>query len=117
MTQHVSYETAVRLKEAGFPQPEPQYGQCWYNDNGGQIIIGHTTDSWGEPDESFSVFAPSALDLLQSIPSGSITIDLSIFFDNPSETLAEKWLNSHSDNAGKPTCDLCGGDMSEGIAL
>lgn len=26
-----TYETSKRLKEAGFPQPEFQTGQLWYN--------------------------------------------------------------------------------------
>lgn len=30
MKDIVSYETAVRLKEAGFPQPTPEAGQMWY---------------------------------------------------------------------------------------
>ena len=31
MKDIVSYETAVRLKEAGFPQPTPEVGQmCYY---------------------------------------------------------------------------------------
>lgn len=28
----VSFETAKRLKEAGFPQPQPAFGQAWYAD-------------------------------------------------------------------------------------
>lgn len=27
-----TFETAVKLKEAGFPQPDPEVGQVWYND-------------------------------------------------------------------------------------
>jgi len=30
MKNHVNYETSVRLKEAGFPQPKPEAGQFWY---------------------------------------------------------------------------------------
>lgn len=26
----VSFETAKKLKEAGFPQPSPEFGQMWY---------------------------------------------------------------------------------------
>jgi len=31
---HVTFETAVRLKEAGFPQPEPEERQFWYSQQG-----------------------------------------------------------------------------------
>ena len=31
MQNHVTFETSVRLKEAGFPQPEPEAGQIWYD--------------------------------------------------------------------------------------
>jgi len=30
MQNHVTFETALRLKEAGFPQPNPEVGQFWY---------------------------------------------------------------------------------------
>lgn len=30
MMNHIKFETATRLKEAGFPQPEPKAGQFWY---------------------------------------------------------------------------------------
>lgn len=30
MKDYATYETAVRLKEAGFPQPAPEAGQVWY---------------------------------------------------------------------------------------
>jgi hypothetical protein len=35
----LSYETAKRLKEAGFPQPVPEVGQVWYNAIGYPFII------------------------------------------------------------------------------
>jgi hypothetical protein len=33
MTDIVSFETAKRLQEAGFPQPVPEFGQMWYCGN------------------------------------------------------------------------------------
>ena len=36
---YVSYETAVRLKEAGFPQPEPAVGQSWFDMYGKQFVL------------------------------------------------------------------------------
>lgn len=36
-----NYETALALKQAGFPQPEPEAGQVWYNASRQAIIITH----------------------------------------------------------------------------
>ncbi len=36
----VSFETAKRLKEAGFPQPEFATGQIWYNSFGVETFVG-----------------------------------------------------------------------------
>lgn len=42
--QHVTIEATSRLKEAGFPQPEPRRGQVWYDQIGGQYIaLSNTT--------------------------------------------------------------------------
>jgi hypothetical protein len=41
----VSFETAKRLKEAGFPQPTPAPGQFWHEGNeGGFFVIGRVYD-------------------------------------------------------------------------
>lgn len=39
MKNVVSFETAKALKAAGFPQPEPEVGQFWYNDEGNFFIV------------------------------------------------------------------------------
>lgn len=36
---HVTFETARRLKEAGFPQPAPDLGQVWYYNGGGFLQV------------------------------------------------------------------------------
>lgn len=35
----VTFETAKRLKEAGFPQPEPTFGQIWYNGAEAFVVV------------------------------------------------------------------------------
>lgn len=35
----VNKETAFALKEAGFPQPEPAFGQVWYDTNEMPMVI------------------------------------------------------------------------------
>ena len=39
MENIVSSKTAVKLKEAGFPQPEPDFSQIWYNDDGTAFLV------------------------------------------------------------------------------
>lgn len=76
MKNIVTFETAQRLKEAGFPQPEPERGQVWYNDTGANYLITNTggvgvyyacgpvlyTDRSLSADSC--VFAPTATDIL-----------------------------------------------------
>lgn len=40
MKDIVTFETAVRLKEAGFSQPTPEAGQWWYNPDFGPFLVG-----------------------------------------------------------------------------
>jgi hypothetical protein len=74
----VSFETAKKLKEAGFPQPEPAVGQVWYNEIGFPSLL---TRNMGEGEWRFvllasgevrfdlvdfgrTFFAPTATDIL-----------------------------------------------------
>ena len=59
----VTYETALRLKEAGFPQPEKERLQIWYNDKGVPSII--LNIFLARPD--LCVFAPTADDILREL--------------------------------------------------
>lgn len=75
---HVTYETAVRLKEAGFPQPAPEAGQFWYCPYGGLYFLQDieqgfcrtrkvgTNHGW-MTNLSFWVFAPTATDILKAL--------------------------------------------------
>ncbi len=39
MKNTISFETAVRLKKAGFPQPAPEVGQFWHNKAGQSFVV------------------------------------------------------------------------------
>lgn len=81
MQNFVSFETAKRLKQAGFPQPEYETGQFWYGDTGklcvithaGEYLTGFTVlnglrEIWDlEGKDSDAVFAPTATDILREI--------------------------------------------------
>lgn len=87
---HVTFETAKRLKAAGFPQPLPKFGQIWYHvsskRNMAIIRIDGVIMSVGDPAnmsdrypllniaplaESYS-FAPAATDILKVTPGHMI---------------------------------------------
>ena len=121
MKNTVSFETARRLKEAGFPQPEPEAGQFWYIDKLG--ILGEKYPPYivnfaGVYDIYFSsvgvpyserahvgnrlkkemfkqagIFAPTATDILMELPS--------------------KWSLRHYDLEGEPvfSCAARGNDL------
>ena len=68
----VSYETAVRLKEAGFPQPKPMFYQLWYSPNGESEIRlpYYISPLFGGASMIYnSVFAPTAPDILRELGS------------------------------------------------
>jgi len=60
--QVVSFETAKRLKEAGFPQPEKlTHGQFYYSEHGHLFRYTHG------PQYENTFFAPSATDILKEL--------------------------------------------------
>lgn len=92
---HVTFETACRLKYAGFSQPEFSDWQVWYTTNGDpirkvsfyyegggdKIFIGSDGDTvhfdqnwqdWTDPEPERNpdslVFAPTATDILRQLP-------------------------------------------------
>lgn len=86
MKDTVTFETAVRLKEAGFPQPTPEAGQWWYNPDIGIFLTGKLSPYDGRerhiyyPDTGNvffknqvlfpdCVFAPTATDILREMPA------------------------------------------------
>lgn len=117
MKDIVTFETAVRLKEAGFPQPTPEAGQWWYNPNGILFVVylahetvelhemGRRNTSVGHYWEDWT-FAPTATDILRETPEYFLWkyktkdmwgLSLSVWYDyvqksNPAEAAAEAWL-------------------------
>lgn len=72
MRNIVNFETAVRLKGAGFPQPEiAQKGQFWYDQKGSVQIIYFDPILPDEFCEQFKakgwVYAPDATDILEQL--------------------------------------------------
>jgi hypothetical protein len=79
MKDIVTFETAKRLKEAGFPQPEQRIWQVWYNAFGhGCLIVWaeHSTKRFAVfnmaenvridlPSFDLYTFAPTATDILE----------------------------------------------------
>ncbi len=90
MKDIVTFETAVRLKEAGFPRPLPQAGMFGYNDAGHLFVRthdGHTSNNrygsvllnggndnitLSKNDFKFVVFAPTATDILRELSSDCV---------------------------------------------
>lgn len=55
MKDIVGYKTAVRLKEAGFPQPTPEAGQWWHNPDFGLFVVGA---KWFADNREYKIFYP-----------------------------------------------------------
>lgn len=53
MKNIVSFETAKALKDAGFPQPEPEAGQFWYSAFNGSNWLSIVAHERGKPDVLF----------------------------------------------------------------
>ena len=89
MKDTVTFETAARLKEAGFPQPTPEAGQWWYNPDFGPFLVGKLWMVDGRLRNIFypdtgkvvnkeirlfpdCVFAPTATDILRGLSSDCV---------------------------------------------
>lgn len=78
----VTFETALALKDAGFPQPFPAFGQQWYFPETKELFLVTFVYSNGKVDYCMegslvvmledmpesSVFAPTATDILEQLP-------------------------------------------------
>lgn len=66
MRDYVDFETAVKLKRKGFPQPERHFGQVWYFLHTAKpVLVG---SAMGHELEKYEgVFAPRATDLLTAL--------------------------------------------------
>lgn len=78
MKNHTTYETARALKEAGFPQPEPEFGQVWYDNDGYAFIClddGYMVSSPG------TVFCPGDLgDMFYAATVTDILREIELYF-------------------------------------
>jgi hypothetical protein len=95
MKNITTFETARALKEVGFPQPEPEYLQVWYEEfnpfvegwsrEDSRHIIGiGRFEIWHEDfDMSEYYFAPTATEILKQMPMKSLTFFLGDGIDDP----------------------------------
>jgi hypothetical protein len=69
---NVTFDTALKLMEAGFPQPiedEVNTGRFWYQADGDMICYGFSVADYGEmATNKGCIFAPSATDILNELP-------------------------------------------------
>lgn len=109
MKNIVTFDTARRLKEAGFPQPEPEAGQFWYTVDRKLAIITHSVEHnlgftvfnglhevwYAESVEIFNdvPFAPAATDILTAtaklVHPNLIRVDISTYSSDNSCEIQE----------------------------
>lgn len=89
MKNVVSLDKAKELLQAGYPQPDPEFGQVWYDpDNSLVIVMNHSEESGftrfcGEDGRGYSdkvgysdfVYAPTSDELLKSMPWAYASFD------------------------------------------
>lgn len=125
--EHVTTpETAQRLKDAGFPQPEPKPGQIWHCgcDFEWPTIVA-TSDMLvdgvedGVIDTRYALYAPTATDILRELGwdyqfwfdqkqcifacgklNDSFNIEYPFLHTNPAEAAALAWLDKHEKENG-----------------
>jgi hypothetical protein len=131
MKNTVSFETASRLKAAGFPQPEPEAGQVWYEGQKAYVLGKieqrqlHGVYLDGECFEACDInamrddiFAPTATDILAQLPSAAniskpfnAELWLCVYGENednwtesnnPAEAAALAWFEIHEKKAFTP---------------
>ena len=111
---HVTPETARRLKDAGFQQPEkPGIGQAWIFDIADHVLtVGSVIEIQGIPIimGNAEVFCPTATDIMQHLPGWALEFtenewicyyretgfDDFVGHRNPAEAAAEAWFFEQS---------------------
>jgi len=135
MKNTVSFETASRLKAAGFPQPEPEAGQVWYEGQKAYVLGKieqrqlHGVYLDGECFEACDInamrddiFAPTATDILAQLPSAAniskpfnAELWLCVYGENednwtesnnPAEAAALAWFEIHEKKAFTPNARI-----------
>lgn len=116
----VTFDTAQRLKEAGFPQPEPGDGQVWYDryENLGVLSLLHgapgarpeisvllfgDSDTFSLFDMDGFVFAPMATDIMHHLPGHAMTIEgeLWVIFDIETGDYISDWHENPAEAAAQ----------------
>jgi hypothetical protein len=127
MSNYVTYETALRLRAAGFPQPKPQAGQMWYDPYDVEHIV-TSVDEWHvnlaplsevvNYTEEFDYpdfpgvwrFAPGPAEILRELSDhvcgnnagrfwcGKFEEDRASFHENLAEACAAEWLSINKNN-------------------
>jgi hypothetical protein len=119
MNHIVTFETAKRLKEAGFLQPAAEFMQIWYDEGGAEWVVADMGElvlfslssraQMALSDVAGFVFAPIATDILMKCPYYDVHFDATRqkwccwlyleetdeddnFHENPAEACAEAWL-------------------------
>lgn len=67
MKNVTKFSTAFALKEAGFPQPEPAFGQIWYDEEGTAMLVFSKTGDF-VTDDGTVFCAPDTLPSMVSMP-------------------------------------------------
>lgn len=115
MKDILSFQTALALKEAGFPHPEFGPGQFWYDEDGQLYVVAETKalvsichTAWRYRPESKDVvtFAASVTDMMRELTGMSLSFAMGVFFvygggfsscrPNAAELLASAWLEKNS---------------------
>lgn len=105
MKDIVTFETAKRLRDAGFPQAVPGNGQFWYNEDKDLGVLGNCIsatfyftwcsvgDNYDGRDDHYEntdsilkeyIFAPTATDILRELPG----LDFELVYSEGNEDFA-----------------------------
>ena len=123
MKNTVSSPTAQRLKAAGFPQPEPEAGQVWYEGQKAYVLGKieqrqlHGVYLDGECFEACDInamrddiFAPTATDILAALFPAEIQFQISAMqvlqMALDPESAAAAWLEIHEKKAFTPNARI-----------
>ena len=102
MNNFVSYETALRLRDAGFPQPEPEAGQFWYDPYGTPDVV-TDVDEW----HVFSASLTDVTDYTNAVMHDEFTAGWH-FAPGPAEILREIPDHVCGNNKGSKGGYWCG---------
>lgn len=115
------FELCKKLKDAGFPQPESRFGQFWYADLTGRVLVNlknrpekRPTDPFyepkaqdlmdGRPSETRFVYAPTIPEMVANMPPVSYFTLSTATVENEANRCATIWLDfKKAENTPKAT--------------